>query len=348
MSSISRFRLFLQKLNQITNFPLTQTYYLDMGSTFTRVLIDGRVVFNQPTSLVIHHSSNSVVAVGQKATDLRGKLPQTLQLVEPVSRGQLLSSLHGTAFLQTVLAREIHSRQKKTTLTQELMMSAPCQMSITYHQALQKMAANSGLVLRATKDSPTAVFDWYRKQKKVSDQACILVTGGQVSEMSFISRGETVFSQRIMFGGDDVTRALQQAIKQFHQIEVSWVTAENLKKEMINLSQKDKAEVKHAVIKGKHVIENIPTSAKIASKSDQWSMVDICQPQLEVLVEGIELFFQQLPPDLLATTLDTGIFLTGGGSQLKGLAAFLERACHTEILKSQTPDTDVIQGLYAN
>ena len=63
------------------------------------------------------------------------------------------------------------------------------------------------------------------------------------------------------------------------------------------------------------------------------------------LLDFIQLFFAQVPATLMTKSLDTGLFLSGGLSQVTGTSSYFDAVLGTHCLVSKTPQEDLIRHL---
>ena len=74
-------------------------------------------------------------------------------------------------------------------------------------------------------------------------------------------------------------------------------------------------------------------------------MVEQYQPLVTNLINELKLFLNSASPELVTSALESGIYLTGGGSLVPEIAVGLEETFRVPVTMSLTPQLDVIQGL---
>ena len=63
------------------------------------------------------------------------------------------------------------------------------------------------------------------------------------------------------------------------------------------------------------------------------------------LLDNIQNFISTLPSETAVSVLDSGIFLTGGGSMLRGIDSAILKRLKCDVFLSNNPEKDVVNGL---
>lgn len=310
----------------------------DPGSSHTRVWQKGRVIWSQPSLGVIHDGSLKAMAVGDRAAEMRGKLPPHMSLWEPIQRGQVRLTDQSKSYIDTVLQRSLEGANKVwfpsiTTLV-------PVHATPSYNRGLELLLRSIKADLRAVHTQPVAAWKWLQHQKKVSNQGCVIVIGGGITEIGFFQGGVAVTEDRFHVGGRDFSERMRQTIRSELQIDVSSQVIEHLKRNVLSLLSNDQDDQK-TVIKGKHIATQVPATAIVSGLVLREAGLELA----ERLATEIQVFLRSLPSESLSGLIDHGVVITGGGSRVAGLASYLEKALQLRVITSDTPELDVIQGL---
>lgn len=335
---MSRFQHFVSRFLASSQFQ--KQVAIDVGSFRTRVVVDGRIIWNQPSVAVIHQGSLEAVAIGNRGQEMRGKLPLGLVYWQPTQRGQLRLGVETQVYLQAVLSQVLDQRQRVWFVP--LHWVVPVQMTPSYQRGLEKLVSAAKGQLATTLTQPTAVWQWLRHQRMVESQGCVLVIGHGITEIGYFQRDLTVSEAKIPVAGQDFGDSVRESVRSELQLEVSAQVVEELKRQVARLQPAEESAQEHRhVVKGKHILSQIPGSAVVTDTILQSGL----KATAERLANEVRLFLQSLPSDSVGSLLDQGIILTGGGSQLPGLATFLEQQLNLRVTASETPEIDVIQGV---
>jgi rod shape-determining protein MreB len=143
----------------------------------------------------------------------------------------------------------------------------------------------------------------------------IVDIGGGTSEIAVIALGGIVTDTNIRVAGDEFTHDIEEYMRRQHNILIGERTAEQIKIAVgAALPELDNPPEDYAV-HGRDLMTGIPkeivvTYSEIAGALDK---------SISKIEESIHSALENTPPELSADIYKTGIFLAGGGAQLRGL-----------------------------
>lgn len=322
--------------------------FLDIGSTTTRVALQGKLVFEEPTCIVVHAVTNAVVAIGAKALSMVGKAPPSLEVIFPVQYGAVAHPAAFTLFLHGLLAQLSPALSfRQVALGRGGAIALPENLSPVerthYQSALQELHLSS---LKPISQMRAATATLIAKPS-LSQSYVILNIGGQLTQIAIVSGGDQLASKTVRWGGVQFTDAVQTLVRSEHECMVGWHEAEKLKRDigLIELPTELKAsktpQLRKSSVRGKDVVTQLSKGVVVSSALFQTRFEQLTQELLEIL----ESFFFGVPSEVVTSALEQGLFLTGGGAQLEGLALTLAHHLHCQVHLSAHPTQDVILGL---
>ena len=149
--------------------------------------------------------------------------------------------------------------------------------------------------------------------------------------MAVISLGGIVYSRSVRVAGDRMDEAIVEHIKRRYNLLIGTATAEIIKTTIGNAFPSDQIET--IEVKGRDLVTGIPKILTI----DSDEVRDAISDQIHTIVETVRTALEQMPPELAADLIDTGIMLTGGGALLKDLDALLRSETKLPIHISEDP-----------
>ncbi len=323
-------------------------YYFDFGSTTTRVISGNRLVYCEPTCMVIHRGHNSVVAVGAKAYGLLGKVAPSLEIVFPIAQGTWISVELAQLYCQAIqrsigipwtvqshffgLVGAMAVSAAPTSLEQRITKQ------VVQHAGLQRVVP----IARSK-----AIFYRRRTSTSETEVAALLDFGGQQTEASIMAGGAVVYSEVFPWGGVRLTEKTQILVQSLYSCALGWQTAEEVKRQLVRLysglakTQADKWRQTKLAVRGKDVVTQTAKTVIIAASDFE----EVGREAFEELSEYVRDFLSAAPTELGTLVLSQGIVLSGGGSKLKGLKEALEKTLQCEMLVVATPELDAVEGL---
>ena len=154
---------------------------------------------------------------------------------------------------------------------------------------------------------------------------CVLTASGVISG---VSAG---------FGGNDLNKMLASYIQNTFNLNLPDTQIEFLKKSVASLVEDDDTKV---VVSGKDTLSGKARSLHISASQ---ILVPV-KAYLDKIIEIVKLVFNKVPSESLVEIQRNGIYLTGGGSKLYGLADYLFGELGYKIQVVKEPELSSIIG----
>lgn len=342
---------------------------MDLGSSFTRIKMENRVVFHDRTAIIFHEETHDVIAIGQAAEIFQGRVPTGMKLVRPIRMGKVSDVTATNLFLKAVLHKvnESSTSMMLPFISQGVVVATGAATSQVQKELLVHFFRN----LHASctfKSKSEALFGSVLTPQMLSGVWCCLDIGGMTTEVAIWANGQVISQQTLDLGGNHFTEQVLSVTKKKYQAEIGWLTAEQIKKNLLCLSGATVTEVEQAAAIGsvdyhpksrrikKEEVKNepgkftvrarssttdLPTTILLSAEPYREPLTDVAEELVWLIKEAM----QDLSPELLSTSLENGLILTGGGSLLPGLASYIEQQLQTTVVLSAYPREDVIRGL---
>ncbi len=167
----------------------------------------------------------------------------------------------------------------------------------------------------------------------------ILDIGGGTSEVAVLSLGGIVVTNSLRAAGKDMDNAIVAMLRQRYALLIGETTAEEVKIAIGSALPLDK-ELEMAV-KGRDLADGLPKADTVTSVEVREAL----EPIVLRIEDMVKVALEQTPPELAKDIVDQGILLSGGVSQLRGLAERLSRALNTPVIVAEDPLFAVARGV---
>ena len=166
----------------------------------------------------------------------------------------------------------------------------------------------------------------------------IIDIGGGTTDIAVISLGGVVRSKNLRIAGDRLNNDIISYVRSEFKILIGEKTAENIKIS-IGAILPDMVPLESS-IKGRDLISGLPREVVITDSDIR----EAISQSIHTLIDGVKEVLETTPPEILADVMHRGIFLTGGGALIKGLAEIISE--YTKMTVHITPDplTAVCRG----
>tara|TARA_B100001142_G_C14342979_1_gene658724 strand:- start:3714 stop:4574 length:861 start_codon:yes stop_codon:yes gene_type:complete len=168
----------------------------------------------------------------------------------------------------------------------------------------------------------------------------VIDIGGGTTEIAVISLGGIVTEKSIRIAGDEFTDNIKNYMKTRHNIAIGDTTAERIKLNVgAALSELEEPPANYAV-HGRDLMTGIPKEIVVTYKEIAGAMNN----SIEQIEEAIMSALFQTPPELSADIYNTGLYLTGGGSMLRGLDKRISQKTKLPVYVAEDPLRAVARG----
>ncbi|MCL4422527.1 MAG: rod shape-determining protein [Actinobacteria bacterium] len=308
---------------------------IDIGTCNTIVYVSGRgVIVEEPSVILVDRLTRRTISAGQAAFDLLGREPAGLEAISPVREGAVADwdackSL--VSFLLQRSGRHLHLPHATAiacvssgaTEVERRALSAAVEAGAHRRVALldQPWAAALGAGLAGTeRDSGGGVVD----------------IGGGTTEIGLVAAGSVVRERALRLGGNAMDYAVLHEVKSHLGLTIGERTAERLKRTVgLEGTSTDMVEVAGVDPRGLGLrVEHIATE-RVSSA---------LEPAVTAVIEAVRDVLADMPADLAEVIEKGTVWLSGGVSQMKGLAARLEKEIGLRTKLAPDPMRCVVRG----
>lgn len=317
----------------------TQDLAIDLGTANTVILIDDKIVVDEPSIVAIDQNTGKPIAFGQKARMMHGKTHANIKTIRPLKDG-VIADFNASEQMLRGLIKMINYKNSLFTPSLRMVVSIPSGSTEVEIRAVRDSSEHAGGRDVYMIYEPMAAAVGIGLDVEAPTGNMVVDIGGGTTEIAVISLGGIVVNSSIRVAGDGFTNEIQQYMRQQHSIKIGELTAEDIKiKVGAALSELDEYPEPYAVrgpnLMTAHPVEVSVTSQEIAHCLDK-SLAKIEAAIISVL--------EQTPPELYADIVQRGIFLTGGGALIRGLDKRLYEKINIKFHVSEDPLHAVARG----
>lgn len=320
----------------------TRRLGLDLGTSRTRIWSDrGGILVDEPTALAVDRKTGKVLAVGQAAAEMEGRVAAEVVVHRPVQRGKLHNLPAARAMLQVWLQ---HILGASYVFSPVLMASVPASSSPAARAAMTELLYSLGAKEAYTIAQPLAAAIGAGVPIADASGSLVGVLGAGVVESALISLGSVVAHQGKNRGSNYLSEQIQFELQEQLQLRVSQEVALELLRDVAQVGlggESVPGAGRAKLITGQDLGTRAPKEIQVQAQSLS-SVVELASEAYVVLLQQL---LSQLPPELTTDVLDKGMLLAGGLSQLQGLEEFLIARLGLPVTTIDQPEQAVIRGI---
>ena len=312
----------------------------EFGSAFTRVILNGRLVFFEPTIFIRHKKLDKVWLIGEQAYQASDKLATEFEAIWPIKRKAVTHQAYFQTFVRALLKKLDLNTVFSPWNRLKIGVILPSELSQPQAEVFQ-----TGLkqVLPSVRFYTTESLLLH--QASFTSGQRFAIDLGQTTTFWVFNAGNVLASKHYAWGTKELNELLRRQVETQHACQLDNVALDKLKKQLVDfrLFEDDKLG-KRLVTKVKLNQTGLGTAVMLKGE-DLKPAVLVWQGQLLELVDD---FFSQLTGSVASGLVENGLSLFGGLANLHGLTQSLTPKLGCEVKILAKPDLFLINLLAKN
>jgi len=318
---------------------LTQELAIDLGTANTVILVDGKIVVDEPSIVAFDINSKKPIAFGQQAKLMHDRTNPNIRTIRPLRDG-VIADFNAAEQMIRGFVKMINKRHSLFTPNIKMVVSIPKGSTEVEIRAVRDSSEHAGGKDIYMIYEPMAAAMGIGMNVEAPSGNMIVDIGGGTTEIAVISLGGIVTNQSIRVAGDVFTSDIQQYMRQQHNIKVGEITSEAIK---INvgaaIAELDEMPEPY-IVKGPNMMTAHPVEIAVTSGE----IAHCLNKSIEKIETAILQVLEMTPPELYQDIVEKGIYLSGGGAMLRGLGKRLSDAMNIQFHIAEDPLRAVARG----
>jgi len=316
----------------------TQELAVDLGTANTLIIQDGQVVVDEPSIVAVNRLTNETIAVGKRAMQMHEKTHENIKTIRPLKDGVIADFQAAENLIQGLIALIGEKRKFFTHL--KMVICIPSGITEVEKRAVFDSAdhVDSKETYLIHEPMAAALGIGIDVEEPVGNM--IIDIGGGTTEIAVIALSGIVTDQSIRTAGDEFTMDIIDFMKRKHNLLIGERTAEQIK---INVGSAlidlDNPPDKYAV-NGRDMLTGIPKQVL----TNHVEVAEALDKSISKIEDAVLKALEDTPPELASDIYKTGIYLTGGGALLRGLAPRVASKTKLKVHVAEDPLRAVVRG----
>ncbi len=293
---------------------LTKEIAIDLGTANTLIIMNDKVVVDEPSIVAKNIQTGEIVAIGKKAQKMHGKTHKLIETIRPLRDGVIADFQAAEKMIRGMIDM-IPGVKGFFNPSLRMVICIPSGITEVEKRAVRDSAEHAGAKEVYLIHEPMAAAIGIGIDVQEPQGNMIIDIGGGTSEIAVIALGGIVCDKSIRVAGDDFTKDIEEYMRRQHNILVGERTAEAIKINVGSALTELENPPEDYAVQGRDLMTGTPKEI-IVSYSEIAHALDKTITKVE---EAILNALEMTPPELSADIYTTGIYLAGGGSMLRGL-----------------------------
>jgi len=319
---------------------LTEDIAIDLGTANTLIIHNDKVVVDAPSIVARDRESGKIIAAGKEAAMMQGKTHENIKTIRPLKDG-VIADFDASEQMISMFIKEIPALKKR-------LFNPSLRMVICIPSGITEVE------MRAVKDSAERVNgkEVYLIHEPMAAAIGIGVDimqpkgnmivdiGGGTTEIAVIALGGIVCDKSVKIAGDVFTNDIIYYMRTQHNLFVGERTAEKIKIQIGAATEDLETPPEDMSVQGRDLLTGKPKQVEISSREIAKALDKSILRVEDAVMETLS----QTPPELAADIYNTGIYMAGGGSMLRGLDKRLSQKTDLPVFIAEDPLRAIVRG----
>ena len=308
---------------------------IDLGTMFTRLADSAKVLLEEPTIVAIEVEDQKMVAVGQEARDMQGRVPESIEVARPLRHG-VIADYEITETLLAYLLQRVSGSMR--IFRPRVMISVPYGVTSVERRAVYEAVMEAGSREAFLIQQPLAAALGIDLPINSPSGNMVICLGGGCTEAAVMAMYGIVSAETLRAGGLDLDEAIINYVRRKYGIVIGQITAEQLK---MRIGAAVPQDIENSMeVQGQDQVTGLPRPVTLTTGE----IVEALQEPLKDVIETGRRVLEKTPPELVSDIIDRGVAICGGGALLRGVDKLLTKSLGIPAYLVDNPLTCVAEG----
>jgi rod shape-determining protein MreB len=308
---------------------------IDLGTVNVLVYEGGQIVLHEPSIAAIEVAEQKIVAVGQEARDMFGRVSENIDVSRPLRDGVIADYEVTERMLSYFIAKVCGPLRLFKPRT---MISVPWGVTNVESRAVHEAALQAGSRVAYLIPEPLAAAIGAGLPIQTPTGNMVVDLGGGITEAAVVSMNGIVAGHSARVGGLKLDEAIANYIRKKYGLVIGELTAEEAKLR-IGAAVMPEEELTMEV-PGRDQVTGLPRTITISTSE----VVEAMQEPLGMIVGVVKGTLEKTPPELASDIIDRGMVLTGGVALLRSMDRLLTKETGVPAYVAENPMACVATG----
>ena len=328
-----------EKLMGLFDF-MTQDIAIDLGTANTLIIHNDKVVVDQPSIVAVDRKTEKVIAVGKRAQQMHGKSHEGIKTIRPLKDGVIADFGASEQMIRELVRTIPNLHYKFFSPSLRMVICIPSGITQVEERAVKDSAEQIGAKEVYLIHEPMAAAIGIGIDVLEPKGNMIIDIGGGTTEIAVLALGGIVCDKSIKVAGDVFTSDIVYYMRTQHNLYVGDRTAEKIKIHVGSAIEELDNPPEDYPVQGRDLMTGKPKQITVSSgeiaKALNKSIIQVEDAVMQALA--------MTPPELAADIYNTGIYLAGGGSMLRGLDKRISKKTELPVYVAEDPLRAVVRG----
>ena len=315
----------------------TKDLGIDLGTYFILVAEGNHILLEEPNVAAIVTEEQKMVAWGQEAQDMMGRVPESLEISRPLFNG-VIADYEVTEYMLEAVLRKVGGPMR--IFRPRVMITVPHGVTSVESRAVHEAILQAGSREAILIQQPLAAAIGVDLPIGTPSGNMILCLGAGSTQAAVMAMYGIVAADSLRAGGMALDEAFISFVRKIYGLIIGQLTAELIKVKIGAAVPQDQEDSIN--IQGQDQVSGLPRPATLTTGE----VVEALQSPLVDIVETARRVLEKTPPELVSDIIDRGVAVTGGGDLLRGIDKLLTKELGVPAYLVDNPTVCTAEGAF--
>ena len=298
---------------------------VDLGTSNVLIYADGKgLVVREPAVVALDKNTGKILQVGAAARNMLGRTPGNVVAMKPLRDGIISDHEMTVRMLQEMFK----SATKASVFTPKprVVISVPSGVTEVEERSVINAAIEAGARRVFLIEEPLAAALGAGLDIKGATGHMVVDIGGGTTDIAVLSMNGVAVSSSLKIAGDYFDEAIARYVRRQHGVVIGQVFPRD---EELSMN-----------VKGRDSKTGMPKEVMLTSSE----IHEVLRRPARMIVDEVMAVLEQTSPELVSDISENGITLTGGCSQIWGMAELLIERTGISTVLADDPDSCTAYG----
>lgn len=320
---------------------LTENIAIDLGTANTLIIHNDRVVIDSPSIVAQDMETGKIIAIGEEARYMLGKTHEKIKIIRPLKDG-VIADFEASEQMINLLIKSIPALKKRFfSPSLRMVVCIPSGITEVEKRAVRESCerVNGKEIFLIAEPKAAAIGIGLDVMEAKGNM--IIDIGGGTTEIAVISYGGyIVASKSVKIAGDVFTSDIMYHMRTQHNLSIGDSTAEAIKITVGAVIDDLDVPPEDMSVQGRDLLTGKPKQVQISYRE----VVKALDKSILRIEDAIMETLGKTPPELSADIYNSGIYMAGGGSMLRGLDKRISLRTELPVYVAEDPLRAVVRG----
>ena len=319
---------------------LTYDIAIDLGTANTLIIHNDKVVVDAPSIVALDRTTGAFLAVGETAMQMHGKTHDNIRTIRPLKDGVVADFVASEHMIRELIKSIPGLTGRLFAPSLRMVICIPSGITEVEKRAVKDSAEHANAKEVYLIHEPMAAAIGIGVDVLEPKGNMIIDIGGGTTEIAVLALGGIVCDESIKVAGDVFTNDIVYYMRTQHNLSIGERMAEQIKIQIGSAIESLPDGPEDMAVQGRDLLSGKPKSITISYRE----VARALDKSILRIEDSVMKALANTPPELSADIYNSGIYMAGGGSLLRGLDQRISMKTDLPVYVAEDPLRAVVRG----